>query len=119
MSAALHATLRRNGDGWVVTGSIRRSRIVIPRLSAEPLYEPGTPADMVIIANGVPPPRTAVPEPLWQAQLGTRPTRPWLRATIAIEPMTVQSEELRGQVSGEIGCCRRRRLADQRRHHGG
>ncbi len=102
INARLDATLRRSGDGWVLDGSIRKSRVVIPRLQADPLYAPGTPPDMVIIENGVPPPRTIEPPPAWRTLLGHRPTRPWLRGRITIEPMTVQTEELRGRISGAV-----------------
>ncbi|HTM19971.1 MAG TPA: translocation/assembly module TamB domain-containing protein, partial [Kofleriaceae bacterium] len=102
VDAALHATVRRAGDGLVIEGEVRNGRIAVPKLGARPLYQPGTPHDMIIIANGVPPPRTVKPVPPWRALLGTRPSHPWLHLNLAIRPMVVQTGELRALLSGRL-----------------
>ncbi len=102
VDARLHVSLRRTGDRWRVLARVYKGKIDLPRLGTDPLYERGAPDDMVIIENGRPPARAVVPEPAWKGELGKRPTDPYLRARLDIEPVTVHSKELRGRLVGTI-----------------
>jgi len=95
----LHADLALAGDHWTVTGRLRDGRVVIPDEEGKPLHPAGPPADMVFIENGVirTPARTAI-----RTLIGKTPTHPFLVVGLRIDPVSVVSKQLRGDVSGRL-----------------
>jgi hypothetical protein len=102
ITGAMRASLRRDGAQWRVDAVVRRGRVIVPERDQQPLHPQGLPADMVIIEDGRPPPAVVDPEASWTDLLGERPSRPQLIARVEIQPVRVETEELRGRVAGEL-----------------
>jgi hypothetical protein len=99
IAADLHAELTKTGDQWKVDAKLRKGRVVIPDQEGKPLHPASPPADMAFIENGKIkiPARTAL-----KNLLGRRPSHPFLRVHIEIEPIRIESKELRGEVGGQL-----------------
>lgn len=102
VSGRVVAKLGRDGGGWKVDSTVREARVVVPEGEGVPLHEPGLPEDMVIIENGRPAPSAIEPEDTWKDLLGKRPTAPWMKVAIAIQPVRVETPEFRGKIGGEL-----------------
>jgi hypothetical protein len=99
IAASLHAEVVKNGDGWKVDATLSDGRVVIPDDGGTPLHPTGAPLDMVFIENGQVK-RSA--RAVLAALIGRRPSLPFLVVGIEIEPVSVVSKELRGEVSGHL-----------------
>ena len=99
IAAGLHAEVTLAGDHWKVDARLRDGRIVVPDEEGTALHPASAPADVVFVERGTirTPPRAKAKH--WFQQ---RPTAPFVRIALAIEPVEIMSKELRGEVGGHL-----------------
>lgn len=92
ISADIAAHLRREGERWTGEVRVANGSVTIPRTAGSELLAQNAPADLVFV-DAVAPivrgPRKA-------------PDRPWLVTDVTIETTTIESDEVRGAVHGEL-----------------
>ena len=87
---------------WRVQANVSRGNVVVPETRGNKLHASGTPAGMVIIENGRPPPAVAEPKSRFSVVIGARPSRARLVAEVNLETVSVTTRELRGGVRGRL-----------------
>jgi hypothetical protein len=102
LGGVVEATIVNTGGRWRITADVEDATLDVPKAAGRPLHPVGIPDDMVIVENGVPPPSSIDPRATWLALLGRRPTTPYLVARIRIGTTSVDTDELRGAVRGEL-----------------
>jgi translocation and assembly module TamB len=99
IAAGLHAEVTLAGDHWKVDARLRDGRIVVPDEEGTALHPASPPADVVFVEKGTirTPPRAKAKH--WFQQ---RPSDPFVRVALVIEPVEIVSKELRGEVGGHL-----------------
>ncbi len=92
ISAVATTTLRREGDHWQGTTRVSRGVILIPRVAGSALLAQSAPIDMVFVDAVTP-----IQKPVRGA-----PEKPWVVTDVTIDSTSVQADELRGSVRGQI-----------------
>ena len=99
LASSLHAEVTQTGRRWNVVARIEDTEVVIPEDEGRPLHQASPPNDMVFIENGrIKRPARAV----LAALVGRQPSDPFLAIDLTIDPVEIESKELRGVVAGHL-----------------
>lgn len=99
LSGRVRVDVTRTGERWRAAVVVRDGRVVVPEDSGQELATAELPADLIFTdADGRPGRRGG------SVSIGARarPRAPFLVADVTLEPVEVQTEELRGEVVGAL-----------------
>lgn len=103
IGAKLHADARLVNGRWKVDARLSEGNVRIPAEEGRVLHPIGPPADVVFVPNArdvkEPPKTLAQSASSWAAG---RASSPWLEIALAIESVTVRTEEATGMVRGKL-----------------
>ena len=103
LAGDLHVDLDLRGAQWVATARVRDGVVNVPAKGGRVLHPAGAPPDLVFTDDTSVDARIPVTRAtLLRTWLGTRPTVPLLALSLTIEPVSVVSPQLRGEVSGKL-----------------
>ncbi len=103
LAGTIHLEVARDHDRYRAVARIHDAEVVVPERAGRLLHPASLPPDLIFtseLRSGVALPRSRATA--LRSWIGVRPTHPVLQLAVHIERVTVVSDQLRGDVTGEL-----------------